>query len=62
MSFKYQYQNSGEYQCFACGYMDDDYSFFTVVNASTTPDLMCVGCHENYLSDCDTVEDGDDYQ
>ena len=42
--------------------MDDDYSFFTVVNASTTPDLMCVGCHENYLSDCDTVEDGDDYQ
>ena len=56
MSFKNQ--DSGEHQCFACGYMNDDYSYFTIVNGQ---DLLCIGCHENYRADCDMViKDGDD--
>ena len=48
-----------EYQCFVCGYMDADFSFFTVVNRE---ELMCIGCHEKYLMDCDTYkEDGEQY-
>ena len=46
-----------EYQCFVCGYMDADFSFFTVVNRE---ELMCIGSHEKYLMDCDTYkEDGE---
>jgi len=56
MSFSYQ--NSGDYQCGACGYMDDDYSYFIIVNGD---DLLCTGCYENYRDNCDTViKDGDD--
>ena len=61
MSFKAQ--SSGEYQCFACGYMDDDYSYFTIVHTDVyNTDLMCIGCNENYLSECVTIENGNEYQ
>ena len=52
MSSKYY----GEYQCFACGYMDDDFSYFHVLSGED--DLICVGCYDNYLGECDIlVED-----
>ena len=52
--------DAGVFQCYICGFMEDDYSYFQYVDS----ELICMGCYENYKAECDTmiVEDGDDYQ
>ena len=54
--------DAGAFQCYICGFMENDYSYFQYVDIES--ELICMGCYENYKAECDTmiVEDGDDYQ
>ena len=54
--------SSGLFQCASCGFMEDDFSYFHLMRCED--ELICVGCYDNYLGECDimVVEDGDDYQ
>ena len=52
----------GIFQCSACGFMEDDFSYFHIL--SCEEDVVCAGCYDNYIGECDTilVEDCDSYQ
>ena len=40
-------------QCIGCGFMEDDFSYFHIVNYGD--DVVCVGCYDKYLDECDTI-------
>lgn len=50
--------NMGIFQCSSCGFMEDDFSYFHIL--SCEEDVICVGCYDNYVGECDTVKEESD--
>ena len=50
--------NVGIFQCSSCGFMEDDFSFFQIL--SCEEDVICVGCYDSYIGECDTVKEESD--
>ena len=50
--------NAEVFQCYACGFMEDDFSYFQVL--SCEEELICMGCYEKYQDNTDIyIEDGE---
>ena len=41
----------GIFQCYLCGFIQDDFSYFQVLGDED--ELVCIGCYENYQSNSD---------
>ena len=45
--------NVGLLQCISCGFMEDDFSYFHLVNSED--EVVCVGCYDKYMDACDIM-------
>ena len=52
------FNSDGLFQCSACGFVEDDFSYFYILTCED--DVICAGCYDNYIGECDTVKEESD--
>lgn len=52
------FNSDGLFQCSACGFVEDDFAYFYILNCED--DVICAGCYNNYIGECDTVKEESD--